>query len=118
MTPENSPSAASMTGQQTLEAFRSWLDRAFGPKGYPLELTGDLSDLFHTLDAVQARLARIIETGEPRGRAAARDEFFHLRIEITSDIPMILDDIKASLDTLIGPFDDLPPTAGAGSEGR
>lgn len=98
-------SAERAATQETIDGFCRWFDGAFGAGRYPGSLTVDLTDLLDTLRQVDARLSRMLAATSVK-RSGASNELFHLRIGITDDLPMIFEDVKRSIDALIGPFDE------------
>ncbi len=89
--------------ERALAGFEKWLESGFGPT-YQRELIGDLTDLRFTLRQTESRLRSMLAS-VPASRKAADLELFHLRIEITDELPPIFRDIKKSIDALIGAFD-------------
>src|SRR5689334_10343913 len=86
--------------EESLRTFAKWLEACFGA-GYPRELAGDLSDLLHSTAAFQQSLLDLLAKAQRADTTRPNRNLFDLRVWITSDLPMIFEDVKKSVDHLI-----------------
>jgi len=90
--------------EDSLRTFGNWLEACFGVD-YPRELAGDLSDMLHSTAAFQSKLLDLFARALRSDKAQPDRTLFDLRVWITSDLPPIFEDVKKSVDRLLGEFE-------------